>query len=397
MLDTIKDDIKKNYYDSNFAGIDVDARFKKADDDLKAATSRSQLVSTIAQTLLDFHDSHTFFVPPASSRQIEYGWQMEMIGDKAYIIAVKPGSDAEAKAIKEGDRVLAVNGYKPTRESFWILQYFYYTLSPQPIMRVALQSPDGKTRELEVRAKVEQGPVLLSGQDLFKMIRESENSAYANRHRYYEIGNEIFIWNMPGFDMGDEDVDQMMARVKKNKALILDLRGNSGGYETTMQRLLGHLFDHDIKIGDVKTRKDSKPIVAKTRGANNFKGQVVVLIDSRSGSASEVFARVVQLEKRGVVVGDRSAGAVMRSRFFEHRHGQEIVVSYGASITDADLIMTDGGRLETKGVVPDESILPTSADLIAKRDPALAHAASLVGLNLDPIKAGSLFPLEWKK
>jgi C-terminal processing protease CtpA/Prc len=397
MLDLIKDDIKKNYYDPNFAGIDIDARFKKADDDLKAATSLRELVSTIAQTLLDFHDSHTFFVPPARSYQTEYGWRMQMIGDQAYIVAVKPGSDAEAKAIKEGDLVLSVNGYKPTRDSLWILQYFYNLLSPQPVMRVALQSPDGKTRELNVRAQVEPGSGLVLGSNVFRIIREAENAAHANRHRYHEIDKEIFIWNMPWFDMSDEEVDQMMARVKKNKALILDLRGNGGGYETTLQRLIGHLFDHDIKIGNVKTRKDSKPMLAKTRGPHNFKGQLVVLIDSRSGSASEVFARVVQLERRGMVGGDRSAGAVMRSRFFEHKHGHEIVVFYGASITDADLVMTDGGRLETNGVVPDASILPTSADLIAKRDPALAHAASLVGLNLDPTKAGTLFPLEWKK
>ena len=74
-----------------------------------------------------------------------------------------------------------------------------------------------------------------------------------------------------------------------------------------------------------------------------------------------------------------------------------MVVFYGASITDADLLMTDGGRLETKGVTPDESVLPTAADLVAKRDPALARAAAILGLNLDPFKAGTLFPIEWKK
>ena len=397
MLDVIKDDIKKNYYDSTFGGIDIDARFKKADDDIKAAQTLSQLISTIAQTLLDFHDCHTFFVPPARSYQTEYGWQMQLIGEKAYIVAVKPGSDAAAKDVKEGDRVLSVNGYKPTRDSLWILQYFYHTLSPQPVMRLVLQSPEGKTREVEVRAKIEQGVRLDWGQNPFKTIREAENAAYANRHRYYDLGKEIFIWNMPAFDMSDEDVDQMMAKVKKSKALILDLRGNSGGYETTLLRLVGHLFDHDIKIGDVKTRKDSKPMLAKTRGPHNFDGQLIVLIDSRSGSAAEVFARVVQLEKRGVVVGDRSAGAVMRARFFAHKTGTEVVVFYGASITDADLLMTDGGRLETKGVTPDESVLPTAADLVAKRDPALARAAAILGLDLDPFKAGTLFPIEWKK
>lgn len=61
-------------------------------------------------------------------------------------------------------------------------------------------------------------------------------------------------------------------------------------------RLLGNLFDHDVKVGDFKGRKDQKPAVAKTRASNAFAGKLIVLIDSYSGSAAELLARVVQLE-----------------------------------------------------------------------------------------------------
>jgi hypothetical protein len=47
--------------------------------------------------------------------------------------------------------------------------------------------------------------------------------------------------------------------------------------------------------------------------------------------------------------------------------------------------------------VRSELILPQGADLAVKRDPVLAHAAALVGVKLDPEKAGSLFPKEWRK
>ena len=87
----------------------------------------------------------------------------------------------------------------------------------------------------------------------------------------------------------------------------------------------------------------------------------------------------------------------MRSRLYSHQSGVDIVVPYGASITDANLVMTDGKSLEGAGVTPDDLRLPTSEDLAARRDPILAHAASLVGLKLDPIKAGALFPVLWSK
>jgi len=122
-----------------------------------------------------------------------------------------------------------------------------------------------------------------------------------------------------------------------------------------------------------------------------------VLVDSQSSSAAEVFARVVQLEKRGIVIGDRSAGSVMEAKFFNHKMGAQIVVFYGASITESDLIMTDGKSLEHNGVTPDEVVLPSAADLASGRDPVLAYAAGRLGVKLTPEDAGKMFPYEWPK
>src|SRR5207253_5571904 len=134
---------------------------------------------------------------------------------------------------------------------------------------------------------------------------------HLERQRYYDKLKEVFIWKMPQFDLSDGDVDGIMDRASDHNALILDLRGNGGGLVTTLKRLLGNFFDHDVKIGDRKGRKEMKPEISKTRGKDIFKGQLVVLIDSRSASAAELFARTIQIEKRGTVIGDRSAGAVM--------------------------------------------------------------------------------------
>ena len=64
MLNVIKNDLKKNYYDPNFHGMDLDARFKQAEEKINTATSQGQILGIIAQAFLDLNDSHTYFVPP---------------------------------------------------------------------------------------------------------------------------------------------------------------------------------------------------------------------------------------------------------------------------------------------------------------------------------------------
>lgn len=403
MLNTIKDSVKKNYYDPNYHGVDIETRFKAADEKLKQATSLGQAFGIIAQAVIELEDSHTFFIPPSRAASIEYGWQMQMIGDKCYIVAVKPGSDAEAKGLKPGDEVLTIDGHKPTRAVLWKMQYLYYTLRPQPSVMIAARKPGGQPQELEVRTKIEQGKRILDlregrgGSEYWNIIREIQNENRLNRHRFYSIGKDLMIWKMPQFDLSESEVDDIMGKANKHQALILDLRDNPGGYITTLERLVGYFFDHDIKIADVKGRKELDPILAKTRGDKMFKGKLVVLVDSKSASSAELFARVMQLEKRGVVLGDHTAGAVMLSKTYDFEMGTDTSITFFASITKADLIMSDGKSLERTGVTPDEVQLPTAADLAASLDPVLSHAASLVGVELKPDKAGGLFPIEWAK
>jgi C-terminal processing protease CtpA/Prc len=402
ILKTIKDDIKRNYYDPDFHGVDIDARFKEADDKLKEATSNGQMFGIVAQAMLDLHDSHTFFVPPSRYVEVEYGWHMLMIGDKCYLTAIKPGSDADAKGLKPGDQLLAIEGYRPARENLWQLHYLLNNLQPRPGVRMIVQSPDGQPRQVDVASKVKQGKRVLNlvsdtGNDLMDLIRDSENYDRINAHRTYDLGPDLMVWKMPEFgNISKDQLDEIMDKAKRHKALIIDMRDNGGGEEELMLRLLGNLFDHDVKIGDIKRRKETKPLIAKTRGKDVFNGQLVMLVDSGSGSAAEITARVVQLEKRGTILGDQTAGAVMRSRGYDHQMGADTVVFYGASVTDADIVMTDGKSLENVGVTPDTISLPTGAEMRSLFDPVLSKAAELVGVKLEPAKAGAMFPVKWK-
>ncbi len=399
MLRSIRDEVRKHYYDPAFRGIELDARFALADKQVDEATSNGQIFGIIAQALLDFDDSHLYFLPPRRASRVEYGWRYQAIGDKCYVTSVKPKSDAATKGLAAGDLIVEMDGFAATRATVWKLRYLYGALRPRPTVRLVVQSPGGEQRQLEIQAEVTEGRQridLTNDRDFWAEVIDEENDEHLHRHRYQEL-DQVLIWRMPQFDLDDHEVHEMMRRANKHKALILDLRGNGGGSIDTLKTLAGALFDHDVKIADVRKRKDEKPLMAKTWGSGAFKGAIVVLIDSDSGSASEVLARLVQLEKRGTVIGDRSAGAVMQARQTSLQTGADVVVFYGLSVTDADLIMSDGKSLEHSGVAPDEVLLPTAKDLASGNDPVLARAAKTVSVDLDPKEAGAMFPLEWRK
>jgi C-terminal processing protease CtpA/Prc len=267
-------------------------------------------------------------------------------------------------------------------------------------MRLKVQSPGQQPRELEVMAKVREGKrvLKLDTTDLNDLIRESEDSDRLRRHRFQRFPGGVIVWKMDSFAFLPEQVDEIMAgQINGSGAAIFDLRGNPGGYVVTLERLVSHFFDRELKIADLKGRKEMKPMIAKKRGDKPYDGKVIVLIDSKSASAAELFARVMQLEKRGIVLGDQSSGAVMQSRSYGMELGVNRLVYYGASITNADVIMTDGKSLEHVGVTPDELLKPTAEDMATMRDPVMARALALAGVRVDPVKAGSLFPIEWKR
>ena len=146
-------------------------------------------------------------------------------------------------------------------------------------MNVTVQSPGGSPRQLAIAAKIEKRDLdLTTGAGFGSMLREAEDAARLSRHRYYEPGEAAFIWKMPGFDFDPNQVDTVMgSEINGSGALILDLRGNGGGYVVTLERLVSYFFDREIKIGDLKGRKEISEVARsaaarptrETRGAHS--------------------------------------------------------------------------------------------------------------------------------
>lgn len=401
MLRTVADDVQKYYYDPKLHGVRWDTNVDQAKEKIAKATSLEAATLEIAALLEPLNDSHTFFVPPQDPIPQEYGWRFQVIGAHCYVTHVRPKSDAEARGVRPGDEVLSLDGFTPTREGLDKIEYAISVLVPQSRLRADVRDAMGKIHHVEIKAKVRQARAFtdvgdMTGRDTWGLGLENEDEHHRMRPQSKDLGPKLMVMKLPEFPYPDLDAQDMIGKARKHSSLVLDLRGNPGGAETTLQDLLGGVFEHDIKIADRVTREKTTPVLAKA-DHHPFTGQLIVLVDSSSGSAAELFARVVQIEKRGIILGDRSSGSVMESKHYGHRVGSNPEFFYGVSISSADLVMTDGKSLEHVGVIPDETVLPAAADLANDRDPVMAHAAEMAGVPLTSAEAGKLFPYEWPR
>lgn len=390
MLKQIREDLEKHYYDPKFRGVDLAAKVKEASARVDTAANASEASIVLADLLLQLDDSHTTFFPPGRAVRADYGWRMMIVGDAAFVEEVREDSDAAKQELERGDQVLSLNRFKPDRKNLWLINYLYRALRPQAQQRVVVRKPDGTERTLDIKSRVTQKQVLQFDDLIDDIYDDYFYGPPVHRVKALDPPNDtILVWRMGSF--GDpEPVEANARKARGYKTLILDLRGNGGGAVSTLNTLVSWTFDREIHIATDRRRNKEEKYTSRPK-RDPYTGPLIVLVDSRSGSAAEVFARLVQIEKRGTVLGDRTAGAVMTARFFPHTVGIGAIAFYATSITIGDLRMSDGGSLEKVGGTPDEIVLPSPADLQANRDPALARAITLAGGTITPEAAGKIF------
>lgn len=393
ILREVKGLLQRRYYDPSFGGLDLSARVARAEADMKTASSERMAYGVVARLVADLEDSHTFFVPPAPAGAIDYGWTPRMVGERCFVVEVRPDSDAAARGVQAGDELLAIEGRRPDRGRLWRTLHLARLLRPQPDVSLTVRGTGGAVRELTVTARVLAGGPSVTFHQYLETLRQRLRSRVSSR---LAEADGVLVWKLSSFEKHGRAIKEGLARARGRRALVVDLRGNGGGDSDALRRFTGAFFPDTapVTIGWLRSRKELRALISERwRPDRGFAGTLVVVVDSDSASASEVFARTVQLRGRGTVVGDRTAGAVMLSRTHvivgrrDHR-----IVPYALSVTEAAVEMPGGSTLERTGVVPDELALPTPDDLRAGRDPVLARAVALAGGTLGADAAGQLFP-----
>ncbi len=156
--------------------------------------------------------------------------------------------------------------------------------------------------------------------------------------------------------------------------LLLDLRGNPGGYLDSAVDISSWFLPNGKTIVTEDYGDDKKPEIFRSRGYNVFNDKLkfVILIDSGSASASEIVAGAMQNHGRAKLVGSQSFGKG------SVQEAIKITPDTLLKITVAKWLTPNGTSISEKGLTPDYPVEITKKDLEKKKDPQLDKAVELL-------------------
>lgn len=191
---------------------------------------------------------------------------------------------------------------------------------------------------------------------------------------YSSINNGIGVMTITRFDSETGSLARQAARTFKDKnvrAVILDLRGNGGGYVTAAQDVAGLWLKNEVVVTE---RTDGK-VVDELRSASEplLKGlPTVVLVNESSASASEIVAGALQDHKVAQLVGTQTFGKGSVQKLINLPAGAELKVTIARWYTPS------GKNISQLGIEPDHKVKRTTEDFNKGRDPQLSAAEQLL-------------------
>lgn len=392
MLDQIREDLVEHYYDPAFHGVELEALVDRARQRIGQAQSLGEIFGLLAGVCLDLKESHTLFLPPQRVQDVHYGWSWRYVGDRALVDSIDDDGDARERGLRVGDTVVDVAGYPLTRANERTVRYLLTSLRPQPQLVVTIER-DGARRTVTIPARIRKRRARIDvDNELDRHAAEMQEAmAYAERPKPRQewLADGILYWRLTDFYDDWPTLKKSGEKLRQASHVILDLRDNAGGSAAVLLRIAGFFAPAGTPVVRTAARGTESTLVTEDVG-EPYAGKVTILVDARSGSSAEILARLLQM--RGAhVVGDRTAGAVLKARLLKHAAGKgDIKVLYAVIVANSDVFMPDGSRLEGIGVQPDTVALPAPDDLEKGLDPVLASAAASSGVTIDSQRAGRL-------
>ena len=246
---------------------------------------------------------------------------------KAVIKKVFDKSPAKTAGLKENDVFVSIDGESVEGKS--ISDIANTLRSEKKEKSIIVVNRDGKKLSFEVtKANV----------TLFSVSSEMLD----NNIGYISV-------NIFGQNTYDEFTKALNDLEKENmKSLIIDLRGNNGGYLTTVTNMLSIFLDKDKVIYQMQTKTGKKKYYSIKNGSKTYK--VVILIDNESASASEIMASAMSEQYGAILVGEKSYGKGTVQITKDLKNGGMI------KYTIQNWLTSKGKSIEKNGIKPDYEI-----------------------------------------
>lgn len=187
---------------------------------------------------------------------------------------------------------------------------------------------------------------LINHRNNAEIVLEWDKGAPQPNHRYAPFAERSAVIRFNAFDR--TTVDWLLKQLAQaHDGVILDLRDNRGGLIGECHRALSALTPSGTAIGLFRSRRREYRLRTASSDPIASTGKLVVLTGMRTVSGGEIFADVLRRNRNAVLVGDRTAGAVLASQNYSMPDGGTLMLPY------ADFFTPSGERLENLGVAPD--------------------------------------------
>lgn len=285
-----------------------------------------ELLDEAITKMLDKLDPHSVYIPKENQQAnienmqgnfVGIGVQFRMINDSITVIQPIKGGPSIKAGIKAGDRILIANNdtlFGKKLQTNVIPNYLKGKPNTKVILQIFRKSNDSLFNVDLIRDRVN-----IKSVDLSYMINDSIGYIKLDRfarNTYREFKSSLTTL----IDNGMTD-------------LILDLRGNGGGFVDIANSIIDEFLEEDKLILITKNNKGTiNKDIATSKGSFE-KGGLYVLIDEGSASASEILAGALQDNDKGTIVGRRSFGKGLIQEEIDLGDGSAVRLTIGRYYT----------------------------------------------------------------
>jgi len=277
------------------------------------------------------------------------GAEIGIRNDKITIIRVLDNNPAKSSGLMAGDIVLQVND-EPT--SGWTVDRAVSNIKGE----------DGTT----VKLKIQRSDTIKD----FSITRAIINNPSVEA----SLSDNIGIITISRFDDETGDLARAAAQKFKSqgvKGIVLDLRGNGGGYIEAARDVAGIWLSNKVVV----TEKSGSIVVGTVKtGDEPILNQIptVVLVNSASASASEIVAGALQDYKQATIVGERTYGKGSVQQLINLSSGAQL------KVTTARWYTPNGVNITQSGIKPNIEVGLTQQDFNSGKDPQLDKAKEVI-------------------